>query len=226
MIWCVEDDPSIREIMVYALNTTGLDALGFEDGQVFWDALRETQPDLILLDVMLPGIDGIELLTRIKSTIGLREIPVIMATARGTEYEKIQDLDLGADDCLGKPFGMMEMLSRVKAVLRRYKPAPVVKEHMLRNGQITLSKRERTVWADGQKVVLTYKEFEMLHLFMSNPGEVFSREQLYEKIWGKSDHCQSRTVDIHIQTLRKKLGSCGGLIECERTVGYRIRKIT
>ena len=226
MIWCVEDDPSNREIIVYALNSTGIEAFGFEDGQIFWDTLQEKQPDLVLLDVMLLGIDGIELLTRMKGSERFRDIPVIMATAKGTEFDKVQSLDLGADDYLVKPFGMMEMVSRVKAVLRRCKPAPVEKEQMLRVGQITLSKRERTVWADGQKAELTYKEFEMLHLFMSNPGEVFSREQLYEKIWGKSDHCQTRTVDIHIQTLRKKLGSCGGLIECEITVGYRIRKIT
>ena len=224
MIWCVEDDPSIREIIVYALNSTGIEAFGFEDGQIFWDTLQEKQPDLVLLDVMLPGIDGIELLTRMKGTERFRDIPVIMATAKGTEFDKVQSLDLGADDYLVKPFGMMEMLSRVKAVLRRYKPA-AEKERMLRVGQIVLSMRERTVWADVEKVELTYKEFEMLHLFMSNPGEVFSREQLYEKIWGKSDLCQTRTVDIHIQTLRKKLGPCGGLIECERTIGYCIQKV-
>ena len=209
MIWRVEDDPSIREIIVYALNSTGIEAFGFEDGQIFWDTLQERQPDLVLLDVMLPGIDGIELLTRMK----------------GTEFDKVQSLDLCADDYLVKPFGMMEMLSRVKAVLRRYKPAAAEKEHMLRVGQIVLSMRERTVWVDGEKVELTYKEFELLHLFMSNPGEVFSREQLYEKIWGKSNYCQTRTVDIHIQTLRKKLRPWGSLIECDRTIGYRIQKI-
>ena len=225
MIWCVEDDPSIREIIVYALNTTGIEAFGFEDGQIFWDTLQERQPDLVLLDVMLPGIDGIELLTRMKGTERFRDIPVIMATAKGTEFDKVQSLDLGADDYLVKPFGMMEMLSRVKAVLRRYKPVAEKEAPMLRIDRIYLSLRERMVWVGGEKVDLTYKEFEMLHLFMSNPGEVFTREQLYEKVWGKNDAMQTRTVDIHIQTLRKKLGVCGCLIECERMVGYRIRKM-
>ena len=206
MIWRVEDDPSIREIIVYALNSTGIEAFGFEDGQIFWDTLQERQPDLVLLDVMLPGIDGIELLTRMK----------------GTEFDKVQSLDLCADDYLVKPFGMMEMLSRVKAVLRRYKPVAEKEAPMLRIDRIYLSLRERMVWVGGEKVDLTYKEFEMLHLFMSNPGEVFTREQLYEKVWGKNDTMQTRTVDVHIQTLRKKPGVCGCLIECERMVGYRI----
>ena len=222
MIWCVEDDPSIREIMVYALNTTGLDALGFEDGQVFWDALRETQPDLILLDVMLPGIDGIELLTRIKSTIGLREIPVIMATARGTEYEKIQGLDLGADDYLVKPFGMMEMVSRVKAVFRRC--CPREDPSVLRLGELVLNQSERKVTLAGKQIVLTYKEYELLRLFLSNPGVAFTRENLLQRVWKTDCVTESRTVDMHIRTLRQKLGCYDSIIETIRGVGYRLRK--
>ena len=225
MIWCVDSDAASRNMAVYALQSAGFEAEGYSCADSFWSALQKKKPELVLMDTLLPGVDCIEMIKRIRTSGAADSMPIIMSARNSSEIDVIRCLDSGADDCLGKPFGMMEMLSRVKAVLRRYKPAPVEKERMLRVGQITLSMRERTVWVDGQKVVLTYKEFEMLHLFMSNPGEVFSREQLYEKIWGKSDHCQTRTVDIHIQTLRKKLGSGGNLIECERTVGYRIQNI-
>ena len=222
MIWCVEDDPSIREIIVYALNSTGLEAYGFEDGQIFWDTLQEKQPDLVLLDVMLPGLDGIELLTRMKGTERFRDIPVIMATAKGTEFDKVQSLDLGADDYLVKPFGMMEMVSRVKAVLRRCKPREDV--GLLRLDELVLNKNEHTVTISGERINLTYKEYELLKLFMSNPGVAFSREKLLQKVWNTDYVAESRTVDMHIRTLRQKLGAYGSVIETIRNVGYRLEK--
>ena len=222
MIWCVEDDPSIREIIVYALNSTGIEAFGFEDGQIFWDTLQERQPDLVLLDVMLPGIDGIELLTRMKGSERFRDIPVIMATAKGTEFDKVQSLDLGADDYLVKPFGMMEMVSRVKAVLRRCKPREDV--GLLRLDELVLNKNEHTVTISGERINLTYKEYELLKLFMSNPGVAFSREKLLQKVWNTDYVAESRTVDMHIRTLRQKLGSYGSVIETIRNVGYRLEK--
>ena len=222
MIWCVEDDPSIRDIVVYALNSTGLEAYGFEDGQIFWDTLQEKQPDLILLDVMLPGIDGIELLTRMKGTERFREIPVIMATAKGTEFDKVQSLDLGADDYLVKPFGMMEMVSRVKAVLRRCKPRE--DPNLLKLGELVLNRSEHKVTISDERIALTYKEYELLKLFMSNPGVAFSREKLLQKVWNTDYVAESRTVDMHIRTLRQKLGSYGSVIETIRNVGYRLEK--
>ena len=222
MIWCVEDDPSIREIIVYALNRTGIEAFGFENGQIFWDTLQEKQPDLVLLDVMLPGLDGIELLTRMKGTERFRDIPVIMATAKGTEFDKVQSLDLGADDYLVKPFGMMEMVSRVKAVLRRCKPREDV--GLLRLDELVLNKNEHTVTISGERIALTYKEYELLKLFMSNPGVAFSREKLLQKVWNTDYVAESRTVDMHIRTLRQKLGAYGSVIETIRNVGYRLEK--
>ena len=220
VIWCVEDDPSIREIEVYALRSTGFEAHGFEDGTVFWETLQETQPTLILLDVMLPGIDGIELLTRIKGSQRFREIPVIMATAKGTEYDKVQSLDLGADDYLVKPFGMMEMVSRVKAVLRRCQPRQC--SHLLQLDELILNMDEHTVSIAGDRVALTYKEYELLKLLLSHPGVAFNREQLLQKVWNTDYVAESRTVDMHIRTLRQKLGSYGNTIETVRNVGYRL----
>ena len=222
MIWCVEDDPSIRDIVVYALNSTGLEAYGFEDGQIFWDTLQEKQPDLILLDVMLPGIDGIELLTRMKGTERFREIPVIMATAKGTEFDKVQSLDLGADDYLVKPFGMMEMVSRVKAVLRRCKPRE--DPNLLKLGELVLNRSEHKVTIAGERVVLTYKEYELLKLFLAHPGVAFTREKLLQRVWNTDYVTESRTVDMHIRTLRQKLGAYGSIIETVRNVGYRLEK--
>ena len=171
MIWCVEDDASIREIELYALTSTGFEARGFEDGSAFWAALQTEKPELVLLDVMLPGEDGVTLLKRMKNVPALRDIPVIMATAKGAEYDKIQSLDLGADDYLVKPFGVMEMVSRVKAVLRRCKPREAA--HILTDGGLSLDLDQRTVTADGERVQLTYKEFELLRLFLSHPGMAF-----------------------------------------------------
>lgn len=220
MIWCVEDDASIRDIEVYALNSTGLAAEGFADGAAFWQALQRTQPELVVLDVMLPEIDGIELLRRMKADTALREIPVIMATAKGAEYDKIQGLDLGADDYLAKPFGVMELVSRVKAVLRRCRPQPVA---VLRCGGLVVDEQEHTVTADGVRVVLTYKEYQLLRLFLSHPGTAFTRDQLMEQVWGMDFYGESRTVDMHIRTLRQKLGAYGEHIETVRSVGYRWR---
>ena len=220
MIWCVEDDASIRDIEVYALNSTGLAAEGFADGAAFWQALQKTQPELVVLDVMLPEIDGIELLRRMKADASLREIPVIMATAKGAEYDKIQGLDLGADDYLAKPFGVMELVSRVKAVLRRCRPQPAA---VLRCGGLVVDEQEHSVTADGVRVVLTYKEYQLLRLFLSHPGTAFTRDQLMEQVWGMDFYGESRTVDMHIRTLRQKLGVYGEHIETVRSVGYRWR---
>ena len=220
MIWCVEDDASIRDIEVYALNSTGLAAEGFADGAAFWQALQKTRPELVVLDVMLPEIDGIQLLRRMKADAALREIPVIMATAKGAEYDKIQGLDLGADDYLTKPFGVMELVSRVKAVLRRCRPQPVA---VLRCGGLVVDEQEHTVTADGVRVVLTYKEYQLLRLFLSHPGTAFTRDQLMEQVWGMDFYGESRTVDMHIRTLRQKLGVYGEHIETVRSVGYRWR---
>ncbi len=220
MIWCVEDDASIRDIEVYALNSTGLAAEGFADGAAFWQTLQKTQPELVVLDVMLPEIDGIELLRRMKADAALRDIPVIMATAKGAEYDKIQGLDLGADDYLAKPFGVMELVSRVKAVLRRCRPQPAA---VLRCGGLVVDEQEHTVTADGVRVVLTYKEYQLLRLFLSHPGTAFTRDQLMEQVWGMDFYGESRTVDMHIRTLRQKLGVYGEHIETVRSVGYRWR---
>ena len=219
MIWCVEDDASIREIELYALTSTGFKARGFEDGSAFWAALQTEKPELVLLDVMLPGEDGVSLLKRMKTVPALRDIPVIMATAKGAEYDKIQSLDLGADDYLVKPFGVMEMVSRVKAVLRRCKPKEAV--HILTDGGLSLDLDQRTVTADGERVQLTYKEFELLRLFLSHPGMAFSREQLFTQVWNMTYMDDSRTLDMHIRTLRQKLGDYGKQVETVRNVGYR-----
>ena len=220
MIWCVEDDASIRDIEVYALQSTGFETEGFADGAEFWEAVQKERPELVVLDVMLPGIDGVELLRRMKTRAELRDIPVVMATAKGAEYDKIQGLDLGADYYLVKPFGVMELVSCVKAVLRRC--APKTPAQVLRAGALELNPEERTVMVGGARVALTYKEFELLKLFLSNPGMAFTRDQLFNAVWGMDFVGETRTVDMHIRTLRQKLGSCGNLIETVRNVGYRL----
>lgn len=219
MIWCVEDDASIRDIEVYALQSTGLEAKGFEDGDSFLSALKKELPDLVILDVMLPGTDGIEVLKILRNTIDYAEIPVIIATAKGAEFDKVQGLDLGADDYLVKPFGMMEMVSRVKAVLRRCKPKNPT--NTMRVKDLELNLEERILTINGDKISLTYKEFEMLSLFMKNRGRVFSRDTLYNEIWGENYVGETRTVDVHIRTLRQKLGKYGEMIETVRHVGYK-----
>ena len=220
MIWCVEDDPSIREIEVYALNSTGLEARGFADGAEFWEALAKQTPALVILDVMLPGEDGVEILRRLRADERWREIPVIMATAKGTEFDKVHSLDLGADDYITKPFGMMEMVSRVKAVLRRTQPKQDAAVLKLKG--LTLDESQHTVTIDDQRITLTYKEYALLRLFLSHPGMAFSREQLLQTVWNTDYAVETRTVDMHIRTLRQKLGAYGQYIETIRGVGYRL----
>ena len=220
MIWCVEDDASIRDIEVYALKSTGFEARGFEDGTSFWAALQKEKPELVVVDVMLPGVDGAELLRRIRKTPELRELPVIMATAKDSEMDKIQGLDGGADYYLTKPFGVMELVSCVKAVLRRCRPAKETR--VLRRGGLCVDLDAHTATVDGERVPLTYKEFELLRLFLSNPGIAFTRDQLMDKVWGTDYSGETRTVDTHILTLRQKLGPCGAMIETVRNVGYRL----
>lgn len=220
MIFCVEDDDSIRGLMLYALNAAGFEAEGFADGTGLFEALQRTIPQLILLDIMLPGEDGISILKRLREQYAAVNLPVIMATAKGTEYDKVTGLDLGADDYLVKPFGMMEMVSRVKAVLRRCDTRPAEKQMSV--GGLTVHLDERTVTADGERILLTYKEFELLRLFLSRPGVAFTREQLLSDIWGVAYCGETRTVDMHIRTLRQKLGDYGSMIETVRNVGYRL----
>ena len=219
MIWCVEDDASIRDIEIYTLNSTGFKAVGFSDGEEFFRALKSETPELVLLDVMLLGESGVSILKKLRADSKTADIPVIMATAKGMEYDKIQSLDLGADDYLVKPFGMMEMVSRVKAVLRRTKK---VTADVLTHGGITVNTGEHTVFANGEKVNLTYKEFEILKLFLQNPGTVLTRDRLFAEVWGSDFVGETRTVDMHIRTLRQKLESCGNMIETVRGVGYRL----
>ncbi len=220
MIWCVEDDSSIRDIEVYDLTSTGFEAKGFEDGDSFWNALQAQKPELVVLDVMLPGKDGVALLKLMKESEDFQKIPVIMATAKGAEYDKIQSLDLGADDYLVKPFGIMEMVSRVKAVLRRCMPK--VSSNLLKLDGLVLNLDEHTVTVDGERVILTHKEYELLHLFLSQPGIAFTREQLLSSVWNAEYLGETRTVDMHIRTLRQKLGEYGHIIETVRNVGYRL----
>lgn len=222
MIYCVEDDNSIRDLMIYTLNASGFEAKGYSDGNQFLEEMSESEikPDLILLDIMLPGIDGIEILKRLKKQSYTSEIPVIMATAKGTEYDKIIGLDLGADDYLAKPFGMMEMISRIKAVMRRTSPKNTKKN--LNVGNLEMNITEHTVLSGGEKIILTLKEFELLRLFMENVGQVFTRDTLMTQIWGADFLGETRTVDVHIGTLRTKLGKCSSYIETIRGVGYRM----
>ena len=218
MIWCVEDDASIRDIEVYALQSTGFEAKGFEDGKEFWNALQEEMPELVVLDVMLPGLDGIELLRRMKSAPALSSIPVVMATAKGAEYDKIQGLDLGADYYLTKPFGVMELVSCVKAVLRRcQQQAPA---HLLQSGGISVDLDAHTVTANGQRVELTFKEFELLRLLCTRRGVALTRDEILQAVWDYDYTGETRTVDMHVKALRQKLGE--DIITTVRGVGYKM----
>lgn len=220
MIWCVDDDNTIRDIEVYTLIKTGFEAKGFVDGISMLEALKNEKPELIVLDIMLPGKDGVDVLKEIRSNPDTRKIPVIMATAKGTEMDKIQGLDTGADDYLVKPFGVMEMVSRIKAVLRRCEPDETVQE--LTVGDITLNNLRHTVTVKDERITLTFKEFELLKLFMTHPGVVYSRDKLLSEVWGGDYLGESRTVDMHIKTLRQKLGDAGKYIETVIGVGYRL----
>lgn len=219
MIYCVEDDSSIRELMLYTLRISGYDAEGFSDGKSMLAALPQGQPSLILLDIMLPGMDGMDILRHLRS---FTDVPVILASAKGTEYDRITGLDSGADDYLVKPFSMIEMVSRVKAVLRRSRPKS--SPALLFQGDIRLDTSEHQATVNGCPVELTLKEFALLRLFLEHPGQVFSREQLLEQIWGTEYFGESRTVDVHIGTLRTKLGDSGALIRTVRGVGYRMER--
>ena len=220
MIYCVEDDSSIRELTVYALNASNLPALGLECAQELWQQLTKEQPELILLDIMLPDEDGISILKKLRAAPATADIPVIMATAKGTEFDKVIGLDLGADDYLAKPFGMMEMVSRVKAVLRRVNHAPVAA--VLTHKGISLNESSHQVFVDGKKIELTIKEYQLLRLFLKNPGVAFTRENLLSSVWESEFQGETRTVDVHIASLRLKLGSAGEAIKTVRGVGYRL----
>ncbi len=220
MIFCVEDDSGIRDLMVYALNAAGLEAAGLDGGASLEEALGERRPELILLDIMLPGEDGLSILKKLRARTDTADIPVIMATAKGTEFDRVTGLDLGADDYLSKPFGMMEMVSRVRAVLRR--AGPKEQPRALRTGGLELDLEGCAAYADGVRTALTRKEYLLLRTLMERPGRVFTRGQLLEAVWGVEHVGETRTVDVHIATLRTKLGECGRQIETVRGLGYRL----
>lgn len=219
MIYCVEDDNAIRDLMLYTLRASGFQAKGFPDSTFFWQAMTEEKPELILLDIMLPGEDGITVLKRLRAASATANIPVIMATAKGSEFDKVIGLDTGADDYLVKPFGMMEMVARIKAVMRRTAPKT---DQVLTCGDIVLDEVRHIVTVDGKQVVLTLKEYELLKLLMENAGQVFTRDILLSRIWGQDYLGETRTVDVHIGTLRTKLAKGGEKIETVRGVGYKM----
>ena len=220
MIYCVEDDLNIRELIVYTLQSTGFTAKGFADGEAFFMELQLKLPDLVILDLMLPGQDGASILRQLRGTAQTADLPVILATAKGSEYDKVSGLDAGADDYISKPFGMMELVSRVKAVLRR--SGSKQKEVLLTRGDLRLNAEKHQVSVKGEPILLTLKEFLLLQQLMSNPGTVFTRDALLATIWGYDFSGETRTVDVHVRTLRQKLGECGNLIETVRGLGYRM----
>lgn len=222
MIYCVEDDSSIRELVVYTLESTGFHARGFEDGKLFEEALAQEVPELVLLDIMLPGEDGMQILKKLKDSSRTKDVPVIMVTAKGAEYDKVMGLDAGADDYVTKPFGMMELVSRIKAVLRRSQKKETQEEHLLSYGEIQMNTGKHEVTAGGEVVQLTLKEYELLKRLIKNPNMVLTRDQLLEDIWGYDFDGETRTVDVHVRTLRQKLGNYGECIETVRGVGYRM----
>ena len=224
MIYCVEDDAGIRELVVYTLQNTGLEARGFADGAALFEALRTEKPQLILLDIMLPGEDGITILRRLRAAQDTARLPVILVTAKNTEYDKVIGLDSGADDYIAKPFGMMELVARIRAVLRRAggESAEGEGSHLLVAGSICVDERAHTVHVGENEVQLTLKEYQLLCLLMKNRGAVLTRDVLLENIWGYGNESETRTVDVHIRTLRQKLGAGGSMIETVRGVGYRM----
>ena len=223
MIYCIEDDESIRNLIVYTLEVSGFEAVGFVSAASFWEALKSKVPQLVILDIMLPDEDGMSILKKLREKTSTARIPVIVASAKGTEYDKVAGLELGADDYLAKPFGMMEMVSRVRAVLRRTgnHPNRVCSVHI---GSLVLNSQEHTVTVSGEHIELTLKEYELLKLMMENPGMVFTREQLMTDIWGEHFMGESRTVDVHVGTLRTKLKNCGKYIKTVRGVGYKMER--
>lgn len=223
MIYCVEDDDNIRELVIYTLETTGLKAKGFAEGTAFMEALAFDTPELILLDIMLPGEDGLSLLKKLKNSAKTKEIPVIMVTAKGAEYDKVVGLDGGADDYVTKPFGMMELVSRIKAVLRRTKKEKEEGQYSV--GSLSMDLKKHVVFVDGKQVTLTLKEFELLGRLVQNQNIVLTRDRLLEEVWGYDFDGETRTVDVHVRTLRQKLGSAGDMIQTVRGVGYRLGEI-
>lgn len=220
MIYLVEDDSSIRELVVYTLNSTGLEAKGFEKPSEFWEAMQDEKPSLVMLDLMLPEETGIDVLKKIRENSQTEKLPVIIVTAKSSEYDKINGLESGADDYIAKPFSMMEMVARVKALLRRTESKTEEKEYII--GNLYVSPSKHIVKVDDEEVILTYKEFEMLNLLLENRGIVLTRDQLLNKIWGYSFDGESRTVDVHVRTLRQKLGTAGDIVKTIRGVGYKI----
>jgi two-component system alkaline phosphatase synthesis response regulator PhoP len=220
-IWIVEDDDSIRDLVLYALESAGFHAVGFPSGEEFFAAQGENVPEVILLDIMLPGDDGITILKKLRTSARTEKIPIIMLSAKGAEYDRIKGLDLGADDYITKPFSVMELISRIRAVLRRSSPK-AGDEHELSLGGIILRTGQRSVSVCGEAVSLTFKEFELLHYLMENEGIVLSRNKILDTVWGYEYAGESRTVDMHVKTLRQKLGTCGELIRTVRNVGYKI----
>ena len=221
MIYIVEDDASIRELEQYALQTNGYQVQGFEDGRSFWAAVRQSVPDLVILDVMLPDEDGYQILSRLRENAATRHVPVIMVTAKSSEIDVVKGLDKGADDYLCKPFGIMEFISRVKAVLRRAQ-APGSTPSALRFGPVSLDDLTRTVTVEGEPVELTFKEYALLHFFLEHPEEVLARERIMKAVWDTDDLLESRTIDMHVRTLRQKLGAAGESIRTVRKVGYKL----
>ena len=220
MIYIVEDDSNISELVVYTLKMAGFDAQSFTYGTELFKQLENNIPELILLDIMLPGEDGIIILKKIRKTFQTHKIPVIMLTAKGSEYDKVTGLDCGADDYVTKPFGMMELVSRIKAVLRRYSDNTEKKE--LQAGNIIVDVGKHKVYVNGNEISLTFKEFEMLCMLIESKGLVLSRNKLLESIWGYDFDGETRTIDVHVRSLRQKLGNSGNIIETVRGIGYRI----
>jgi two-component system alkaline phosphatase synthesis response regulator PhoP len=219
MIYIVEDDINIREMESYALKNSGFNVVGFSDSEGFFQECRKALPSLVVLDIMLPGDDGLEILKRLRQSDKTKNIPVVMVTAKTSEIDAVKGLDGGADDYITKPFGIMEFISRVKAVLRRYN---IGGEEIFTFEEIILDDRKRQVTADGRICELTYKEYELLKYFISNQGIVLSRDKIMDTVWGTDYEGESRTVDMHIKTLRQKLGLCGAYIKTVRNVGYKI----
>ncbi len=222
MIYLVEDDNSIRELVAYTFNTAGLEAEGFDKPSLFWEALEKRKPDLVLLDIMLPEEDGIQILQKLRQREDTKKLPVIMLTAKGSEYDKVMGLESGADDYVSKPFGMMELLARVKALLRRTEDLRPAQESRYVIGDLTVNRKRHEVFVKGEAVTLTKKEFDMLCYLLENRGMVLTRDQLLNQIWGYDFDGENRTVDVHIRTLRQKLGDCGTYIETIRGIGYKM----
>lgn len=220
MIYLVEDDSSIRELVIYTLNSLGMNAEGFAVPSEFWAAMKQETPQMVLLDLMLPEEDGLSVLKKMRNSTQWARLPVIILTARDSEYDRVIGLDQGADDYVTKPFGMMELIARIKAVLRRTEPAAESEKY--RVGALELDAVRHTVTVDRRPVTLTLKEYDLLHLLLQNPGMVFTRDQLLNQVWGYAFDGENRTVDVHIRTLRQKLGDSGECIETVRGIGYKL----